>query len=168
VTNPETPERTRGGVAGRLAGRFKEVAGSMLGHDDLAREGRLQQAQVEAEADAKVAATRADQAEAEAELVAARTENELERERLENELDARERQELIARERRIAERAADAVARREVAEADARGRLQERGADLAERAAEAERLATAHAASELERRAAVAEGTADEIDPEDR
>jgi uncharacterized protein YjbJ (UPF0337 family) len=153
VTNPETPERTRGGVAGRLAGRFKEVAGSMLGHDDLAREGRLQQAQVEAEADAKVAATRADQAE---------------RERLENELDARERQELIARERRIAERAADAVARREVAEADARGRLQERGADLAERAAEAERLATAHAASELERRAAVAEGTADEIDPEDR
>jgi uncharacterized protein YjbJ (UPF0337 family) len=46
VTNPETPERTRGGLAGKLAGRFKQAAGSLLGHENLAREGRLQEAQV--------------------------------------------------------------------------------------------------------------------------
>ena len=36
-----------GGVAGKLAGKTKDVAGSLLGDDDLAREGRLQQAAVE-------------------------------------------------------------------------------------------------------------------------
>ena len=49
MTNPEIPERTRGGLAGKLAGRMKQAAGSVLGNEDLAREGRLQQAQVEAE-----------------------------------------------------------------------------------------------------------------------
>jgi uncharacterized protein YjbJ (UPF0337 family) len=39
----DTPERTSGGLAGRLAGKLKDVAGSLTGDDELAREGRLQQ-----------------------------------------------------------------------------------------------------------------------------
>lgn len=168
MTNPEIPERTRGGLAGKLAGRIKEAAGSLVGNDDLAREGRLQQAQVEAEADAKAAADRADQAQAEADLVAARKENEIERERLENEIAAREREEAIEQERVEAERAAQTAAGKEIAEIDARQRLQERGADIAERAAEADRLAAAQESSRLDQEARGAEADAKIIDPEER
>ena len=45
MTNPETSERTAGGLVGKLAGKAKEAAGSVVGDDQLAREGRLQQAQ---------------------------------------------------------------------------------------------------------------------------
>lgn len=168
MTNPETPQPTRGGLAGKLAGRAKEMAGSVIGNQDLAREGRLQQAQVEAEADAQIAAERAKQAEAEAELQTERTENEIERERLENEIAAREREDAIERDRVAAEQAAQVEAGREKAATSAKERLQERGADLAERAAEAERIAAAQQAARLERQANDAKATADAIDPEER
>ena len=52
MTNPETPrEETAGGVLGKLAGKAKAAAGSLTGNDDLAREGRLQEATVDAERD---------------------------------------------------------------------------------------------------------------------
>lgn len=168
MTNPEIPERTPGGLAGKLASRMKQAAGSVLGNEDLAREGRLQQAQVEAEADAQVASERARQAETEADLEAARTENEIERERLENEIAAREREDAIERDRREAEIAAQADANRQKVEADARERLHERGADIAERAAEAERAAAAQETARLEHDARVAAANADAIDPEKR
>ena len=41
-------ERTAGGLIGRAAGKLKEVVGERAGRDDLAREGRLQQAQADA------------------------------------------------------------------------------------------------------------------------
>ena len=44
----ETSEQTAGGVIGRLVGKAKEAAGSLAGNEDVAREGRLQQAQAEA------------------------------------------------------------------------------------------------------------------------
>ena len=164
MTNPEIPERTRGGFAGKIAGRLKEAAGSAIGNRDMAREGRLQQAQVDAEADAEVAEERADQAELEAE----RKENELERERLETEIAAREREERIERDRREAQIAAEAEERRQKEHAGRKERLQERGAHLAERAAEAERVAAAQQAARLEQEARAAEANADAIDPEER
>ena len=45
-------ERTAGGALGRLAGKIKEAAGAAAGRDELAREGRLQQARVDAEREA--------------------------------------------------------------------------------------------------------------------
>lgn len=168
MTNPEIPERTRGGLAGKLAGRMKQAAGSVLGNEDLAREGRLQQAQVEAEADAAVAAERADQAAAQADLAAERTENEIERERLENEIAARKRDEQIERDRRQAELDAQASAQRDKAGAAAKKQLHERGADVAETVAQTERAATAQQAARLEQEARAAEATADAIDPEER
>lgn len=43
-------EPTAGGIVGALAGKAKQAAGSLVGNKDVAREGRLQQAQVDAEA----------------------------------------------------------------------------------------------------------------------
>ena len=82
MTDPKLPEETAGGQLGKLAGKAKEAAGSVLGNEDLAREGRLQQAQVEAP---EHAAAEAQQREAEAEVEAAKADNELERERLQTE-----------------------------------------------------------------------------------
>ena len=48
MTEPQTDERTTGGLAGKVAGKAKELAGELTNNDDLAREGRLQQAQGDA------------------------------------------------------------------------------------------------------------------------
>jgi uncharacterized protein YjbJ (UPF0337 family) len=48
----EELEVTREGLLDLVAGKAKEAAGSLVGNDDLALEGRLQQAHVEAEAEA--------------------------------------------------------------------------------------------------------------------
>ena len=52
MTDPKNSERTGGGLVGKLVGRAKEAAGSALDNEDLAREGRLQQAAAEAEQEA--------------------------------------------------------------------------------------------------------------------
>ena len=52
-------EATAGGTIGKLAGRAKELAGTVLGRDDLHREGKPQQVQSEAEKDAATLAAEA-------------------------------------------------------------------------------------------------------------
>src|SRR5215210_8813876 len=99
MTNSDTTERTAGGLVGKLAGKAKAAAGSLTGNDDLAREGRLQEAQSEAQVDARREAAEAEQAEAEAELEAKKTENELERERLQAEVAEKDRAAAAERER---------------------------------------------------------------------
>jgi uncharacterized protein YjbJ (UPF0337 family) len=61
-------EVTAGGTLGKLAGRAKELAGTVLGREDLHREGKLQQVQSEAENDAVTLAAEARQKGEEAEL----------------------------------------------------------------------------------------------------
>src|SRR4051812_40840364 len=109
MTNPET-EHTAGGVLGRIAGKAKETAGTVLGNDELAREGRLQQAQSEAEIAARREETEAKQREAEADLEAERTDTEAERERLRAEIAEQDREAEIERERQRAEQQAAAEA----------------------------------------------------------
>ncbi|HEX2397485.1 MAG TPA: hypothetical protein VHI73_05035, partial [Solirubrobacteraceae bacterium] len=53
MTDPDNRERTAGGLLGKLAGKAKEAAGSLTDNDELAREGRLQQAQADADAQAR-------------------------------------------------------------------------------------------------------------------
>ncbi len=53
MTQDQNPERTVGGVAGKVVGKVKEMVGSATGQDELAREGRLQNAQSDAELDAR-------------------------------------------------------------------------------------------------------------------
>src|ERR1700754_3065474 len=73
-------ERTAGGPLGRIAGKLKEAAGSAVGNDELAREGRLQQAQVDAAEEAVGEAAEARQQEAEAALEEERARTAQERE----------------------------------------------------------------------------------------
>ena len=47
-----TEESTTGGLLGKVAGKAKEAVGSVVGNDDLAREGRLQQSQADADIEA--------------------------------------------------------------------------------------------------------------------
>src|SRR3954451_595201 len=90
VSNPDTPERTSGGVAGKLAGKAKAAAGDLLGRDDLAREGRLQEAQSDAEIQAREEAAEAKQREQEAAAADEKARVEQERRELNNEIAAQQ------------------------------------------------------------------------------
>ena len=112
MTEPDTPERVAGGALGRLAGTVKEAAGSVLRDDELAREGRLQQAEADAEREAARHEAQAREARSEAELEEEKAQTVAEaRERqgeVEHDADARTAAEL-EREARAAEAAADAI-----------------------------------------------------------
>jgi len=156
VTDPEM-EPTGGGLLGRLAGRAKAAAGALTGNQDLAREGRLQEAKVQAADDAARSAAQARVREQQAEVEATRQDNALEREHLEAEVAADEREARIEHDRRRAEQQAAA---REVRE-------KEQAREL-EQSAEEERLGAAAQALRLEQEARRAEAGADAIDPEER
>ena len=101
-----------GGIADRLAGKVKAVAGGLLDRDDLSEEGELQQAKAaRAEEAARLEAEAqqaADEARTEAELEA----NAVERARVQAEIDEAERLDEIERERRTEQAQADLLAQR--------------------------------------------------------
>src|SRR5689334_9410812 len=92
-------ERTAGGLVGKLAGKAKEAAGSVVGNDKLEREGRLQDAQADQELEARREAAEAEQREQEAKVQAERAETERERERLEHEVAEERREEAAEKDR---------------------------------------------------------------------
>jgi phosphoglycolate phosphatase-like HAD superfamily hydrolase/uncharacterized protein YjbJ (UPF0337 family) len=156
-----------GGLVGRVAGKAKEAAGELLDHDDLAREGRLQQASVDAEQEAgqreAAAARERDAAEREAE----RTRIEAERARLRTEVEASEREQQIEQDRRTAEQRAEAEASQRKRQAEVQGQGERAVAAQAELTAEQERVEAAQRAAALERQADRHEATADAVDPEE-
>src|SRR5258707_1668284 len=81
LTHQENSERTAGGLVGKVAGKAKAAVGSLVGNGDLAREGRLQQAQVDAEAGPQRRDAEAQQRDAEAKMQADRTATAIERQR---------------------------------------------------------------------------------------
>ncbi len=164
LTEEERPERTAGGLLGAIAGKAKKVAGELAGNDNLAREGRLQQARVDAESEASRRADEARQHEAEADLQAEQAETESERERLEAEIASQTRAQQIERDREAAQHQAEADAREQAAAAERRRAARESAAESAEGLAERERMATAAEAIRLEQQARQAESNADSID----
>ena len=168
MTDPETPERAAGGLAGRVAGKAKAAAGSLLGNDELAREGRLQHAAADAARDAEDAREAALQAQNEAELKERRAANEHERRELENELDAEQQQNTAERDRRDAELAARTEAERRAAAAETERQLQEGVADAEDTRAALEHADDVGQAAKLEQEARQADARADAIDPEER
>lgn len=100
-------EATAGGTIGKLTGRAKELAGAVLGRDDLHREGKLQQVQSEAEKDAATLAAEAKQKESEVELEQEKAGTAAERRQVEieaAEIESEERAERkLAEEKREAE-----------------------------------------------------------------
>ena len=103
MTEPETDERTTGGLAGKVTGKAKELAGELTNNDDLAREGRLQQAQGDAAVEAAEARTEAQQADAAAQLEEDKVETAAERQRLEAEIEQRRTEEAAEANREHAE-----------------------------------------------------------------
>jgi uncharacterized protein YjbJ (UPF0337 family) len=128
----QTQEKTAGGLLGKAAGRAKEIVGSTLGNSQLDREGRLQQAQVEAEEEAIEHGQAADEKDAEAKLAIARAETESERRELELELSQLSDEERIEREKAQNKRQARAAQAEEVRDAT----TLERAADDADRLAD--------------------------------
>jgi uncharacterized protein YjbJ (UPF0337 family) len=160
-------EKTSGGLVGKVAGKVKEVAGSLSDKDDLAREGRLQEARADADLEAARRAEQAHERQEQADLVQEQKETELERARLENEVAAQRREQQIELDRQTSERAADVEAqRRQEAAEHERDRDQESAAGVEQRA-EQERLATAKEEIRLEQQAREAEARADAIETED-
>ena len=163
----EENEKTTGGLAGKFVGKAKEAAGELLDRDELAREGRLQQAQGDAQAHAAHLADEARQSEAEAKLEAERAQTEAERARLKAEFEA-EREEAAAESEQQREVArADEDADRQVAEAEADRELVEQQAGRREEQGREQYDAEAALAAKLEREADRAERRAEAIDTEE-
>jgi uncharacterized protein YjbJ (UPF0337 family) len=118
--SPKEREPLAGGTLGKLAGRAKEMTGSLFGRRDLGREGRLQRVGVEAEERAASKAETADRKTEEAAVAERRAANERERREVEvaatemaveDEIEDRETD--LKREADRAEAAADRIEPRE-------------------------------------------------------
>lgn len=136
MTNDHTREQHAGGLAGKVAAKVKQAAGSLLGDRDLEREGALQEAAVDARDRAARFAGRARHEEARADLAEEQAAVQAERAELGAEELRREREEEIQRDR-----------------------------DAAEIAAERRRIAAEREAQTMRERAEQAERTGDALDP---
>ena len=165
---PEQNEQIAGGVLGKVAGKAKEIAGEVVKNDELAREGRLQQAHVDAEIETAEEMKEAEQERAEAELAEKRAQNEAELDRIKAEKAEIEREKAIEQRRVEAEREAAQQAEQRKRVADAQAEQQERAADSFETAAARERAVAGAEVNALEREARQAELVADAVDPEEK
>src|SRR5215207_3345668 len=138
MTGSGSSERTTGGLAGKVAGKAKEVVGETTDNEQLAREGRLQQEQVDAARDAERERREATRAEQEAQLEREKAESRREREEIAAEVEQREAEEAAERDRKAAEQRAQRQASEEVRDAKAAERTEEAIAEQRERRAEAE------------------------------
>src|SRR4051812_13919001 len=164
MKNPDSLEEPSGGPLGKLAGKAKAAVGAVTGNDELAREGRLQEAAADAEAEAARQAREAEMREEQAELKTERERNQEERERLRLDVDAEEREAAIERDRERAEREAAAEAQHQATEAEARRRDQTRQAALVDQAADGAAEAEEKRAIRLSQEARRANARAEAID----
>jgi uncharacterized protein YjbJ (UPF0337 family) len=165
VNEDANSERTAGGVVGKVVGKAKEALGGAIENEDLAREGRLQQAQSEAELEARREAEKARAHEDQAIIRERQTEIAGQRDQLRNEVAANQREAEIDRDRRQAEHRAAIDAERERAATYAEQARDRGAAEQIVKAAENGRVATTQEANCLEREAAAAERRADDLDP---
>lgn len=160
-------ERTAGGMVGRVLGRAKEALGGATENEDLAREGRLQQAQSEAELEARREAGKARAHEDQAIIRERQTEIAGRRDQLRNEVAADQREAEIDRDRRQSEHRAAIDAERERDAADAEQARDQGVTEQTVKAAENGRVAATEQANRLEREAAAAERRAENLDPKE-
>jgi uncharacterized protein YjbJ (UPF0337 family) len=99
MSEQENPQDAVGGAFEKVAGRAKAMVGRLIGNDDLAAEGELQQAKAENATDAARLAAEAEQRDREAEVAAEQEANRIERQRVEAELARIERDDQIEQER---------------------------------------------------------------------
>ena len=166
MPGPESNETTAGGAFGRLAGRAKAAVGSLLGNEDLKREGNLQQAQSEAEVRAAEETQASELRRQEIALEEQRVADAAERDRLRTELETEERKERIEQGEAQREHEIEVAAAQQRAVIETREMLTDRASKATETAALHQRATAAAEIAQLEYEAANAEVTADLIDPE--
>jgi uncharacterized protein YjbJ (UPF0337 family) len=96
---PENREEVAGGALGKVAGRLKQAAGDLLGDDDVAREGRLQEAGADAELESREREAAARDQQAEADVETRKADVEAERARLTHEVAAKRQEAQIEHDR---------------------------------------------------------------------
>lgn len=168
MSDPDSPETTAGGVIGQIVGKAKSAVGSLLGKDDLEREGNLQQAQAEAEVDARREEQAAELRRHEAAVSEQLADAVAERERLLVEIESEDRKEHIDETAARRESEIALSANQQKAAIEQRESLELRAADATEEAAVHRKAAQVAEAARLEQAAAHAERAADTIDPEAR
>jgi uncharacterized protein YjbJ (UPF0337 family) len=166
MSGSESPQSTAGGLVGRVVGKAKTAIGSLVGNDDLEREGNLQQAQVEAEAVAARESRLAELRRREATIAEERAEAAAERDRLAIDLVTEDQKDRVKNDELRREQAIAVSAVREKAEILDREHAKEHLVGSLEAAVLQQRATAASEAADLEREARRAEETADLIDPE--
>jgi uncharacterized protein YjbJ (UPF0337 family) len=165
MSEPEAPSPQAGDVFKKVAGKAKKAVGRLLGNDDLAVEGELQEAQVETSSQAARLAADADQRQREADLAAQVDSNRVEQERIDAQLLAEQREAQIERENEAAQAAVDQEFARRGAQVTNEAHRQDEVIHRRERVAEATRLEGAldaeALAQEADRAAATAEALQD-------
>jgi uncharacterized protein YjbJ (UPF0337 family) len=167
LTQNSDKEKTSGGLVGKAVGKVKETIGSVTDNDDLAREGRLQQAQSDAETQAREAHAEANRRDAAAENHRELAETEEERQRLENEVASALSKRRAEAERRQTDANASIQAAERKAEVSEQRDSERSAAENSERRAEEAQIGAAQDALKLQRDARRLEDRADTVDPEE-
>lgn len=163
MTHSEGTNASGNSVFDKVAGKAKEVVGAVIGDEDLAQEGELQQEKARAAKAAVELTAEAEQREAEAELKAEITQNRLEQQQVAADLAERTREQQLERERAATQAAVD----REALEREAAVRREQLAAERAIDAQETEVVVDlvedVSAAKEIEREAKQAEQAAEAL-----
>jgi uncharacterized protein YjbJ (UPF0337 family) len=159
--NPGSPG---GGLMDRVKGTMKQVAGTVLGDDDLKREGELHHDKVEKANEAKDAAAKAAQEQTEADLVTREREIEIERQRIAAETAADARADQIERERAVEEQRIAAQTAQQEAAVERSKEAQQAAASQQVRDAAKQRLDAERRAADLEAEAKRSEQAAAVLD----
>jgi uncharacterized protein YjbJ (UPF0337 family) len=167
LSGTDSDEKTTGGVFGKVAGKAKELAGELTHNDELAREGRLQQAQSEASVEAAADRSEASVAEAQADVVEQRQAVTEERGRIEAELERTRAEQQAETDRELAEKLAVVQEAAEVGQAESVKAEQAERAEARIDEAETEEQRKNREALELEQQARAAESKADALDPKE-
>ena len=152
-----------GSLADRFKGKAKELAGSLLGNEDLQREGRLHHAKADAE---DIAAERASEAAAEAErarLLQAEQDLAVEERQVAAEELAADREERLEEKRSEEEQGVERADAARRAQADLREAQLAAAIDRDENRAVIEKLQVDREAADAERRAEQARAAASQI-----
>jgi uncharacterized protein YjbJ (UPF0337 family) len=152
------------GLVDKLAGKVKAAAGNVAGDQDLAEEGKLQQAKGARADEAARRAAEAEQAADETRTKAELESHAVEHARLQAEIDEAERLDDIERQRHAEEARAASLADKR---SDVAGRLEEEeqsALDRQEQVVEVEEALAQRRADEIERQAAQSERAADTLD----
>ncbi|HVE94304.1 MAG TPA: hypothetical protein VNB24_05240 [Acidimicrobiales bacterium] len=163
MTNSETTNAAGNSVFDKVAGKAKEVVGAVIGDDDLAQEGELQQEKARAAKAAAELTAEAEQRDAEAALKAEVTQNRLEQQQVAADLAERTREQQLERERAAAQSGVEREALDREAAVRREAEAAQRILDAKESAVVVDLVDDASVATEIEQEAERAERAAEAL-----